>query len=431
MTKPDWKQICVVATAAAIFIVYLCARGCSHEPKKRFPPTRGINTVLTNEMSEFEGDGKLSRDVSNFMSRWSIKGLSLSVTRNDSLLFARGFGQADDEVPMGPGNIMRIASVSKLFTAVGIMKLQEQGRLRLSDKVFGADGILNDTTFTNAIKDRNYFKINVEHLLRHEAGFSVRKGDPMFITRDIMALNHLDTPPDHETLVRLMLRQKLWFTPGESEEYSNFGYLLLSMIIEKVTGQDYEEWMQANVLEPAGVLDMHIAGNTYEDKYPNEVRYYMQANDPTVPKFDNSGEMVVRCYGGSDIHSLSGAGAWMASTPELARFVASIDGRKQLPDILNIRSVRAMTDDFGNHRYGIGWSSVDGEQGWLRTGSLAGTNLFIMLYPDGECWVMGTNTHNWKGPRFSGYVRQFISECRRKYSGSLPSRNLFEAEATK
>lgn len=430
MTKPDWKQITVIAAAAAILIAYLCTRGCRPEEKvHRSAPVRGINSCLCNEMSDFEGADRLDRDIAVFMSRWSIKGLSLSISRNDSLLFAKGYGKADEGVPMTPGKIMRIASVSKLFTAAGIMKLREQGRIRLSDKVFGNDGILCDTVFTNAIKDKNYYKITVENLLRHEAGFSVRRGDPMFITRDIMVLNHLDTPPDNETLVRLMLRQKLWYSPGKSHEYSNFGYLLLSMIIEKITGMGYEEWMQENVLRPAGIMDMHMAGNSYEEKYPNEMRYYMQDNDPLVPKYDNSGDSVARCYGGNDIPALSGAGAWLASTPEIARFVASIDGLPQMPDILNSKSIRAMTTDLGGHRFPLGWNSSDPEKGWLRTGSFAGTNLFVMLYPDGECWVLGTNTHNWKGPRFSGYIRRFISESRKKYSSRLPSRNLFEPPA--
>ena len=57
------------------------------------------------------------------------------------------------------------------------------------------------------------------------------------------------------------------------------------MIIEKLTGEEYEKWMQKNLLEPAGCVDMHLAHNYYKNRYPNEVRYYMQDNDPLVPEY--------------------------------------------------------------------------------------------------------------------------------------------------
>ena len=427
--KTDGKKTRIlygILGTVALVALYLLIRSCAAGSDKKAAPytVKGINSVITNEMSG--GVDKLDRDMKTFMQRWWIKGLSLSVVRGDSLLYAKGYGKADEDVPMSPGHIMRIASVSKLVTAAGIMKLQEQGRLKLSDKVFGPDGILDDAVFTSAIKDRNYYKITVEHLLRHESGLSIRKGDPMFTTRDIMYIHRLKKAPDHETLVRLMLGRPLAYQPGKSRQYNNFGYLLLSMIIEKISGEDYERWMQRNVLEPAGCLDFHLANNYYEDRFPNEVRYYMQDNDPPVPEFNNSGDSVVRCYGGSDVHALAGAGAWVASTPELARFIASIDGNPGLKDILSIKSVRAMTIDTGEHKYGLGWNDVGDT--WVRTGSLAGTNAIVYRFPDGECWIMVSNTHNWKGPRFSRTVKNHIRQCRERYSAAFPKQNLFELE---
>lgn len=246
----------------------------------------------------------------------------------------------------------------------------------------------------------------------------------MFTTRDIMNIYRLEEAPDQETLVRLMLQRRLGYKPGTSRQYSNFGYLLLSMIIEKQGGEDYEKWMKKNLLEPSGCVDMHLAHNYYKNRYPNEVRYYMQDNDPLVPEFNNSGDSVVRCYGGSNVRGLSGAGAWVASTPELARFVASIDGRSGVPDILSKKSVHAMTAWHEKHKYALGWNEV--KKGWIRTGSLAGTNAIVHYFPDGECWILVTNTHNWKGPRFSRTVRNFIVQCKSRYSAKMPKRNLFE-----
>lgn len=410
-----------------LFILLLCLAllaGCrnGNAPKKH--RVKGINSLITNEMSEVPELAGLDRDMKTFMQRWWIKGLSLSVMRGDSLLYAKGYGKADEDREMSPGNVMRIASVSKLLTAAGIMKLQEEGKLRLSDKVFGPEGILCDSAFTNSICEKAYFNITVEQLLRHESGLSIRRGDPMFTTSDIMKVYRLKEAPDHNTLVKLMLGRRLGYLPGTSRQYSNFGYLLLSMIIEKVGGEDYESWMKKNILEPAGCVDMGLAGNYYKDRYHNEVRYYMQDNDPKVPEYNNSGDSVVRCYGGSDVRGLSGAGGWVASTPELARFVASVDALPGVPDILGKKSVRAMTAWQEEHKYGLGWNEV--KNGWIRTGSLAGTNAIVYFFPDGECWILVSNTHNWKGPRFSRTVKNFVTQCRSRYSAKLPKRNLFE-----
>ena len=390
---------------------------------------RGINAVITNEMSDCEGLVKMEKDVKYFMQKWQIRGMELAVMRGDSLLYAKGFGVADQSIeePMRPGTIMRVGSVSKLLTAAGIMKLVEDGKLRLSDKVFGPHGILNDTLFTNNIKDKAYFDITVEQLLRHESGLTIRRGDPMFRMRDWMTIYRLTEVPDQEKLTSIAVRQRLGYAPGKGHEYSNFGYLLLSMIIERKTGKDYEKWMQEHVLEPAGCMDCHLAHNSYEEKMPGETRYHMQDNDPPVPKYDNSADSVVRCYGGNDIRLLKGAGAWVMSAPELARFIASIDGKAGVPDILSKKSVREMTAFSEDHKFGLGWNSVDPKKGWQRTGSLSGTSAYVTVFPDGQCWILISNTHAWKGPRFSRTVHNFIQQCRQRYSAKLPEQDLFQA----
>ena len=422
----------ILAAAFAILLLVMFLPGKRQDGGKSPSPGRvkGINRELTNEMSTFPELEGLDKAMQRFMQRWYIKGMQLSVMRNDSLLYSKGYGWADKEkdLPMGPGNILRVASVSKLITAAGIMKLCEQGRLSLGDKVFGATGILNDEVFTQAIKDKNYFKITVEDLLRHEAGLSARRGDPLFTTRDLMHIYHLKEAPDSRKLVEIAVQRRLAYVPSTSHEYSNLGYLLLSMIIEKAGGKPYEEWMQENVLKPSGCDDMHIAYNYYKERYPNESRYHMQDNDPKVPEYNNSGDSVARCYGGNNIRGLYGAGAWVASSAELARFVASIDGKSGVPDILSKRSVHRMTEHSDTHKFSLGWNSTDPDQGWIRTGSLSGTNALIHYFPDGECWILITNTHAWKGPKFARYLRQLVRECRTGWSAKLPRQNLFETK---
>lgn len=423
------KYVYGALAVLAVLVIVILALPSKKDEVKAAKSIRGINAVITNEMSDSESLGRMEREIKTFMQRWQIRGMELCVMRGDSLLYAKGFGWADkeNEEPMRPGTIMRVASVSKLITAAGIMKLVEDGKLNLSDKVFGPAGILNDSEFTESITDKGYFDITVEQLLRHEAGLTIRRGDPMFRSRDWMNIYHLKEAPDQKTLTSIALKKRLGYTPGKSHEYSNFGYLLLSMIIERKTGQDYEKWMLKNVLEPAGCEDFHLAYNTYEERYPGESRYHMQDNDPPVPKYDNSPDSVVRCYGGNDIRMLKGAGAWVCSGPELARFIASIDGRKGVPDILSIKSVRAMTTYTEDHKYGLGWNSVHPVKGWIRTGSLSGTSAYIGYFPDGECWILLSNTHAWKGPKFSRIVHNFIQQCRQRYSAKLPKQDLFQA----
>ena len=387
----------------------------------------GLNDTLTNGMSDIPELQGMERSITGFLKKWEIRGASLAIMRNDSLVYAKGFGWADmeDSIRMEPGNILRMASVSKLITATGIMYLKERNLLSLEDTVFGPGGILDDSLFTSSIRDRRIFGITVEQLLRHKGGFTTGHGDPMFSSQDMIRQFRLDEAPDSRTLVRCELTRWLGFSPGSSQQYSNFGYLLLSMIIEKVSGMPYEKFIQENILGPAGCRDMHIARNYYEERYPNEVKYYMQAGSVPCEEYNLSGRMVEKCYGGSDITGLSGAGAWVGSPAELCRFVASIDGRPEIPDIISGESVAEMTGYFDPQTFSLGWNDTKPDGEWTRTGTLSGTSALVKCYPDGECWIMITNTGTYRGPYFSKYVSTLFRKCREAYSRYLPDRDLF------
>ena len=346
--------------------------------------------------------------------------------KNDSLLYAKGYGWADEEngIEMGPGHIMRMASVSKLITATGIMVLQDKGLLSIKDTVFGPSGILNDSLFIRTIKDRNYHKITVEHLLRHQGGFN---RDPLFSSRDVKHQLQLDHAPEKEDFYRLVLSRRLRFIPGSWQRYSNFGYLLLSDIIEKVSGKPYEQFIKEEVLRPAGCYDIHIAGNYYEDRRSNEVRYYTHDGDGKfIEEYNDSGRMVERCYGGNNIPLLSGAGAWCGSPAEISRLVASIDGDPRIPDIISRNSFLQMTEYLDTETFSLGWNDTNPAKGWSRTGTLSGTSALVKHFPDGECWILITNTSTWKGPGQARYTDALFKQCRELYSDRLPERNLFE-----
>ena len=175
------RRIYVPLAVAAALIVTVTLCVAAHRPKPVPQPVNAIlNETLTNAMSDSVSLRGIDREVREFMQYWRIQGISLSVMRNDSLMFSKGYGWADKEKKeeMTPRHILRLASVSKLVTATGIMKLEEQGRLSLDDRVFGPDGILCDSLWTALIRDSLYYDITVEHLLRHKGGFSTRGGDP-------------------------------------------------------------------------------------------------------------------------------------------------------------------------------------------------------------------------------------------------------------
>jgi len=129
-----------------------------------------FSLLLDNSYSDFEGTEYIDMQVEAFIKRWKIEGASLAVTKDERLVYAKGFGTANSETgeDVKPGHLFRIASVSKLITAVAIMKLYEEGHLGLDEPVFGKQGILNDSVFMN-YQDPRVEEITVRHLLNHTA----------------------------------------------------------------------------------------------------------------------------------------------------------------------------------------------------------------------------------------------------------------------
>ena len=429
------KRIAIILltfTAIVGWTTHSCVSRCTSASDKNKAadslPKAHINDSISNALTEGKEYHEMDSVIERYLKRWEINGAQLVITRNDSLLYARGFGMADKErgIRMEPNMLMRFASVSKLITAVGIMKLQEMKKLKLNEKVFGEKGILRDTVYNNSIKDKRYYDITVEQLLRHQAGFNNYAGDPVSSTRYIMMQNHLKTPPDHPTLLKILLKRHLGYTPGEGKCYSNLGYMILSMIIEKKSGMKYENFMQKYVLHPAGCYDMHIAGTYLKDRRPNETKYYMHQGSIPVYEYNNSGRLVEKCYGDTDLPRLSGAGAWCGSTAELSRFIASIDGLPHVKDILSKKSIEFMTREQTDHQYSIGWNyTPKSNKPWIRTGSLAGTSAIVLKYPDNQCWILITNTSTWKGHGFSNDTMAFFEKLRKKYMAKMPKKDLF------
>ena len=164
------------------------------------PPAPSVASHrVSNAFSDQERFKVIDNNVNRFIRRNSLAGASVSVVKDGKLVFTKGYGFADKEksTHIQPYNLFRIASVSKLVTAVAIMKLVEQGKLELNSKVFGADGVLNDSIYLN-YRDAKVEKITVKHLLNHSAGFTNRYGDPMFMPTVIAKKMKIDYPIEQE-----------------------------------------------------------------------------------------------------------------------------------------------------------------------------------------------------------------------------------------
>ena len=191
-----------------------------------------FSLLLDNQYSDYEETGIIDRQVTSFIKRWRIQGASLAITKNERLVYAKGFGIANSETgeEVKPGHLFRIASVSKLITAVAIMHLYEKGNVDLDETVFGEYGILNDTIF-RSFRDKRIEHITVRHLLNHTAGWSRYSGDPIFNSLYIARKMDVKAPASFDDILQFTLSRQLNYKPGTRYSYSNLGYAILGEII--------------------------------------------------------------------------------------------------------------------------------------------------------------------------------------------------------
>ncbi|MDR3365543.1 MAG: beta-lactamase family protein [Prevotellaceae bacterium] len=388
----------------ALFLPRTCLKESDERPAFPLPPI----PRLTNEICSAPAFDGVNEAVAAFLKKWRINGASLAIAKDGRLLYARGFGYADVEqkTAVTPGHVFRVASVSKLITATAVMKLVEEGRLGLDDKVFGSEGILRDFVGCE-ICDERALQITVRRLLEHSAGWDASSGDdPMFMPHAIAGERHIPLPVSIRDIACFVLSRPLHFEVGHHSEYSNFGYALLGYIVEKAAGVSCEDYVREALLLPMGITNMRL-GNSYpRDRYANETSYYDAPGAKPVAAFDNPLLYVPKCRGGYDMRTLGAAGGWVASPIALLRFALCIDGRPETPDILSPESVAEMVrsdsifDPFG-------WRMTD-ERRWIRTGTLIGTSAAVVRDTSGWCWAFVTNTTSKKGADFPFEVEDMM-----------------------
>ena len=399
------KKILLIALLASVVSYNPGAVEKNHNVVEKLSPG---NVRITNNYTSGRDFAGAERSIRSFMRKWSITGASVAVAKDGKLIYARGFGYADTitKEEVQPYHKFRLASISKLVTATAVIKLTEEGKLSFNDRIFGPDGILDDPFFSNP-KDKRVYGITVAHLLSHEGGWTQRYGDQMFMPLLIADQMGMKPPVDTRTIIRFALDKRLHFTPGTGRAYSNLGYSILGLVIEKVSGMPYEEYCRKEILEPIGIYDMTLAHNLPSRKAAFEVTYYVPSDVIPKPSIYGTGEMVSPSYGGNDIEALGGAGSWLGTAPDLVRLLLAVDGFETREDILTPQSIQLMTDD-RNGLAPVGWKTTINNGTWWRTGSFPGSAGMMKRQADGICWVVLFNSSAWNGPEIHSYINNLM-----------------------
>ena len=255
-----------------------------------------------------------------FMEEHDVEAGVLGVANGGEVLLERGYGWADPDLtePLPPDAIFRIGSISKPITDAAVVKLAEEGRLAGDDAVVP---LLNVEPPGGEPEDERFQDVTVEHLLTHRGGWdSGVAGDPMFEQVEVAQALDLSGPPDKYDITRYMLDQPMQFDPGARQAYSNFGYSLLGQVIEGVTGSDYQEYVESEVLGSAGVDGIEIGRTRPENRPPTEVWYDAPSDCPSVFELDESEEH--SCADAwFDLRAFDSAGGHVAPTTSLLEFL--------------------------------------------------------------------------------------------------------------
>ena len=284
-------------------------------------------TSLNYEILVKKGDPVIDAKIYNLMKTYSIPGISVSVTKGDEIIYNYGYGFADvsKKEPVTPKHLFRLASISKQFTTLCIMKLYEESKLNLDDKVFGTGGVL-DQEFPGVTG--NKANVSIRNFLQHNSGWNLNP-DPMFNSP------YKDRSVDEQIIYMLNTNQAT--SVGSTYSYLNLGFGVLGKIIEKVSGKPYEEYLK-EVMALAGITDVHV-GKTLAGKRSNECIYYSQNGSNGY---------------GNNMEAIAAAGGVIASTEEMMKLIVQIDGKGT--DILKKATIDELYTPSPNYsRYALGW----------------------------------------------------------------------------
>ncbi|MCU0352910.1 MAG: serine hydrolase [Cytophagales bacterium] len=306
---------------------------------------------------------KLDELLAAYQKQYKFNGTALVAYRGQVLL-NKGYGWQDatQKTPADAESVYQIGSLTKQFTAAVVLRLQEQKKLNVQDKL------------------GKYFpgypngdKITLEHLLTHTSGIYNYTDDGVFMNAEATK------PATPDKMLALFRDKPLAFEPGSRYSYSNSGYSLLGYVIEKVTGQSYEKTVRQMILQP---LRMGSSGFDFVAlKNPRKAVGYMVLNETAqVPA------AVV------DSSVSFAAGALYATTGDLYRWHKGLLDNKVIGKASQQKSYTPFKE-----KYGYGWAvdTLHGKRVVMHSGGIFGFSSFIFRVPEDDlCVVLLNNVPN-------------------------------------
>ncbi len=227
-----------------------------------------LSSIISNaqQPGKINSIQELADSIGRIAHKRSIPGLMVSIATRDSVLFSGGFGYADlkNKRAVNSRTLFRLGSITKSFVAIAILKLVEQGKLDLNDRL---RDLAPDVPFTNAWETSN--PVRIVNLLENTTGFDDFKFNKMY---------SLDRKQYDSK--EMMLQQKAsmicrW-RPSERYTYCNVNYAILGYIIRKITGKEYDQYLTENILMPLG---MGLSNFDSWSRHPDQdTREYSQAS---------------------------------------------------------------------------------------------------------------------------------------------------------
>ncbi|MEP5613425.1 MAG: serine hydrolase domain-containing protein [Cyclobacteriaceae bacterium] len=326
---------------------------------------------------------KIDKLVDDLCQRDEFSGTVL-VAKNDQVIFEKACGEASKRfhVPNNMDTKFNLGSMNKMFTAIAILQLVEQDRIALDETI---EKYVDESWLPKEITQ----EITVHHLLSHTSGL----GSYFNTTYWNSSRELYRKVDDYRPLVR---GDKLSFTPGKRFQYSNTGMLLLGVVIERITKQDYFEYVKENIYKPAGMTNT----DSYEMDQPIEnlaIGY--------VPTKDNESGWENNLYK----HVIKGgpAGGGFSTARDLHRFSMALINEKIVTD----SSLKLL---WKNHsaRYGYGFSLRTSQAGKVvgHGGGFPGINSNLDIFLDSNYIVIVLSNHSSAASPVAETIRDFIEE---------------------
>ena len=367
--------------------------------------------IKTEKAHKFDEKIKVS------MQKWQIPGAQLAIARNGNIVYAHAFGFADLDAraPVQPDSLFRIASISKCITSIAIMKLVEDGKLSLSDKVFQLlPNMVPVISNHGKNVDAQLLDITVRELLDMTAGWEHKKGsDPLFMPQLKRIADRCETlvPPPLETICQYELNKKFRWSPGTHYAYSNLSFALLGQIISERSQEDYTDYCQNHLFKPLLLGNIQAAGRLPSQRLSGEVKYYpsgISSKRKSIFSVDLEKKLPAP-YGQVDIERYTSSFGWAADAGSILRFIyaATHDGGILKQDSVAKMLVRPAATDWTHSANYIAASFLtssnfsEGKASIFRDGSLPGTRSFFISYPDGTscCALFNSRPANSKADR--------------------------------